>query len=148
MILIINIFFFTVFHMMSLGNCDLIIKITMQLQFGSSTENSLPDHMLPDVLELLQSCRFQKVITSPTVNPLHDGLGVAVRRQHCYHSPELETKIIDTDELIKMYIHVLTNHRNVHFDTNDLQKLDPIHVRHVHVAYNEIELVFLLPQNR
>ena len=40
----------------------------------------------------------------------------------------------------------LTNDREVHFKAHKLQKLEPIHVRHVHIADNQIKLVFVLPQ--
>ena len=41
----------------------------------------------------------------------------------------------------------LTNDWEVHFEAHELQKLEPIHVRHVNIADDQIKLVLVLPQH-
>mmetsp|Transcript_13227 Transcript_13227/g.32085 ORF Transcript_13227/g.32085 Transcript_13227/m.32085 type:complete len:254 (+) Transcript_13227:388-1149(+) len=79
-------------------------------------------HVLPDVAQLLDAHRLQKVINRPVDDSTQHHVGRTVGGHH--------------------------HHRDVEFERDVLQELEPVHVRHVHVAQHDVKVFTSVAQRR
>ncbi|WVZ10126.1 hypothetical protein V8G54_014656 [Vigna mungo] len=103
--------------------------------------------MLPYVLQSLNANRLNQIITSTVSHTLHNNTFTIIRRHHCNHHRKTskfkhqctppETDPIRSNE-------ALTDNRKVHLQPNVLQKFKSVHVRHMHIAYNNVKPIFVL----